>query len=81
MGTIGNSGLFGNYKQADPIDDINEVGAAVDSIIETQADDTAGPQSVDAASVLILKEYVRRVRLLTWAVGIIALVLIIKEAE
>ena len=78
---MGNSGLFGNNGWNGQIDDAKEVGAAVEEIMNTQADGTGTRQEPDAASVLILREYVRRVRLLTWAVGLIALVLILKEAE
>lgn len=78
---MGNSGLFGDTGYNGAIDDIEEVGAAVDDIIKTQADNAGSSTGPDAASVLILQEYVRRVRLLTWAVGVIALVLILKEVE
>lgn len=79
---MGNSGLFVENGWDGPIDDIKEVGAAVDEIMNTQTEtDAGGQQAPDAASLLILQEYVRRVRLLTWAVGIIALVLILKEVE
>lgn len=76
------SDLFGYRKPSEPIDDINEVGAAVDDIMSTQpGTDDGSQQAPDDAVMLILQEYARRVRLLTWAVGIIALVLILKEVE
>lgn len=78
---MGKSGLLGNIVYEGPIDDIKEVGAAVGDIMNTQADGAGSFADPDAASVLLLQEYVRRVRLLTWAVGVIALVLILKEVE
>lgn len=79
---MGNSGLFVENGWDGPIDDIKEVGAAVTDILGTQTDaEAGGQQDTDTAAVLILREYVRRVRLLTWAVGIIALVLLLKEVE
>ncbi len=79
---MGDCGLFGYGKPSGSIDDINEVDAAVTDILGTQTDaEAGGQQDTDTAAVLILREYVRRVRLLTWAVGIIALVLLLKEVE
>lgn len=75
-------GLFGYSETSGHIDDINEVDAAVTDIMDMQTDvEGDSQQGIDAAYVLILREYVHRVRLLTWAVGIIALVLILKEVE
>ena len=75
-------GLFGYSEPSGHIDDINEVDAAVTDIMGTQTDlESGNQQSIGAALVPILREYVHRIRLLTWAVGIIALVLILKEVE
>lgn len=78
---MGNSGVFVEKGWNGQIDDIEEVGAAVEEIMNTQPEGAGAVQEPDAASVLILQEYVRRIRLLTWAVGVIALVLILKEVE
>ncbi len=73
---------MGGYDTTEQIDDIAEVDAAVDDILNSQAGDGAGgQQGPDAETALVLTEYVRRLRLLTWAVGVIALVLILKEVE
>lgn len=74
--------LFGYRKPSEHIDDVNEVGAAVEDIMNSQASDDAGGQpSADTSAVMLMQEYARRIRLLTYAVWIIALVLIIKEVK
>lgn len=80
---IGVSGCFGDGGTSYPIDDIEEVEAAVSEIVES---DTA---SVEAASALapnlaldmLVDRYDRRLRLLTWAVVAMAALLVFKELD
>lgn len=81
---IGVSGCFGGTKAAYPIDDINEAAAAVEEIVET-TDPVPTEQQTEPAPDLALAQlvgqYARRVRLLTWAVVAIAIMLVLKEFE
>lgn len=78
---ITNSGCFGGGKTTDPIDDLNEASEAVTDIINS-AD---SPATADATAVAdmanLLGEYAKRLRLLTWAVVAIVVVLVIKEVK
>lgn len=81
---ITQSGCFSHTKY-DPIDSVEEAGAAVEEIIET---DTLVPTATDEdaeANVIgaaqLLGEYLRRVRILTWAVVAITLYLVLKEVK
>lgn len=81
---IGVSGCFGGTKTAYPIDDIDEAAAAVEEIVET-TDPVPTEQQTEPAPDLALAQlvgqYARRVRLLTWAVVAIAIMLVLKEFE
>lgn len=77
------SGCFGTARTADEvIDDLEEVSSVVDDITtkDTGGDDTASAQAAFDASKII-GQYVRRVRILTWAVVAIAIVLVLKETN
>lgn len=80
----GTSGCFGTQPKTETIDNVAEVSEAVDAIIGTPeaSEPDNGPASApDMAASMLVVQYVRRVRLLTWAVAIIAAILVIKEIE
>lgn len=82
---IGVSGCFGGGVTY-PIDDIEEVETAVEEIVETATpgEDVPEPQTDNADSLALAQlvgQYARRVRLLTWAVMAIAIVLVLKEVK
>ena len=77
------SGCFGNTNEVYPINHIDEVDAAVEEIIETVEPGTeqpAGP-APDFALAQLIGQYIERVRLLTWAVAIIVIVLVVREVK
>ena len=80
---IGVSGCFGGSDTVYPIDDIEEVEAAVGEIVETEtpAGEEPAAQAPNLALAQLVVEYTRRVRLLTWAVIAMAAVLVIKEIK
>lgn len=87
MSRIGVSGCFGSGKAAEqpmaPIDDIDEVEQMV-ADIETTPSGASAPASVAGqlpTVALLIDEYVRRLRLLTWAVAIMAIVMIMRETD
>lgn len=80
---MGVSGCFGSMtNDPDPIDDIEEVAVAVDEIenTDTPQSDTSS-QAPSLALAQLVEQYARRVRLLTWAVIAIVVVLVIREVE
>lgn len=80
---IGVSGCFGSTTPY-PIDDIEEVVGAVDDIVETatpSADEPSAGISPNMALAQLVGQYARRVRLLTWAVVAIVVVLVLKEVN
>ena len=81
----GISGCFGSTKPEGPIDDLDEARSAVNDIIENapeaaQEEPSQGA-APDLAALQVVGQYVRRVRLLTWAVVAIAVYLVLKEAK
>lgn len=80
---ITQSGCFGHSATADPIDDINEAAEALGDIMGSsgQPSGTAATDAAAPAMAALIEQYVRRVRLLTWAVVAIAVVLVMKEVS
>ena len=80
---IGISGCFGGGGTPFPIEDITEVEAAVGEIVENDSPtgDAQAAQAPNLALAQLFGQYVRRVRLLTWAVVAIAIILVIKEMK
>lgn len=78
---IGVSGCFGDGGTAYPIDDIEEVEAAVSEIVETDTTGDEPAQAPNLALVQLVGQYARRVRLLTWAVVAMAALLVLKELD
>lgn len=77
-----NSGCFGGGKAADPIDDLEEASETVTDILNSENTPAAAADTTAVADVAnLLGEYARRVRLLTWAVVAIVVVLVIKEVK
>lgn len=80
---IGVSGCFGRRNGPDPIDDLAEAADTVNDIMgdAPEADPQGQPQGQgpDLAAAQVLGQYVRRVRLLTWAVVAVAIYLVMKE--
>ncbi len=75
-------GVLFRQERDNAIDDISEVEAAVDDILNSQSvEESDGEQAPDATMVLIIREYLHRIRILTWAVVVIAIVLILKESK
>ena len=74
------SGCFGSAKQgtADVIDTLEEVSATVDDIVQT---DGTSATAVACTAATLMASMERRIRLLTWAVAAIALVLVLKEVK
>ena len=82
--SLGVSGCFGGMSKAnDPIDDIDEAAVAVEEIVNTDspADVAASEQAPSLALAQLVGQYARRVRLLTWAVVAIVVVMIMREVE
>lgn len=73
--TIGNSGCFRHIE--DPIDNVAEAAATVEEIVADNTPETTG----NDMSADVLAGCVRRVRILTWAVVVIAAVLVLKELK
>lgn len=82
---ITRSGCFGTKAYDPPIDDLREAAQAVDDIIgsdpETVPEEPSQESAPDLGAAQLLGQYVRRVRLLTWAVVAIAAYLVLKELE
>ena len=78
---MGISGCFGSSNLEYPIDDANEAAAAVEEIVVTDDGEEPTAPGPNLAMAQLVEQYVRRVRLLTWAVVAIAAVLIIKEIK
>lgn len=95
MINYGNSGCFDRQESqadiyhVDSIDNIDETAAAIDDITDTTsdpsaqyvADDVAESEANFRASMLVLAEYLKRVRVLTWAVIALAVVVIMREVK
>lgn len=80
---ITQSGCFGKGTDPDPIDDINEAAEALGDIMGTATQPT-GTSATDAAApavAALLNQYMQRVRLLTWAVIAMAVVLVVREVK
>lgn len=79
---ITQSGCFGTSRTPDPIDDINEAAEAMEGIIDSanQQTPTENPGAAMPALALV-GQYARRVRLLTWAVVIMAVVIVMREID
>ena len=79
------SGCFGGKAYEPPIDDIREAAKAVDDIIvsdpETVPKEPSQESAPDLGAAKLLGQYVRRVRLLTWAVVAIAVYIVLKEMK
>lgn len=79
------SGCFGGMGYEPPIDDIREAAKAVDDIIvsdpETVPQEPPQESAPDLGAARLLGQYVRRVRLLTWAVVAIAAYIVLKELK
>lgn len=78
---ITQSGCFGSNKPSnDPIDDLNEASAMVNNIA-CNTNVATGTSTAQAAAdvAALLDQYARRMRLLTWAVAVIAFVLVVRE--
>ena len=79
------SGCFGSPYTNDPIDDLEDVAETVEEIAGGTPDTpgTVNTADVEAfeASVAVLTEYLKRVRVLTWAVVALALVVILREVN
>ena len=71
------------------IDGLSEASAAVEGIIESDPAHTPGPtpeptpttQADISGLVAVVGQYAQRVRLLTWAVVAIVIVLVLKEVD
>lgn len=77
----GQSGCFGSTYQL-PVDDIGEAAAAVDDIVSGMAADDAGQRAANQSAApvaIMLFETARRVRLLSWAVALMAAYIVLKE--
>lgn len=80
---ITQSGCFGQSRTPDPIDDINEAAEAMSGIIDSanQQTPTETPGAAMPALAVLMGQYARRVRLLTWAVVIMAVVIVMREID
>lgn len=83
---IGVSGCFGARGTDWPIDDIGEAAAAVDEILDSaMVQPTDPPESEpegpapDLATAQLVGQYLRRLRLLTWAVVAIVVYLALMD--
>lgn len=80
---ITQSGCFGQSRTPDPIDDIGEAAEALDDIMgsasqqQQPATDSAG--AAMPALAALVGQYARHVRLLTWAVALMAVAIVLKE--
>ena len=74
------SGCFGRNNAVDPIDDTQEAAQTVEEIVDGMqpASDQSG---VVAPTVFALSMVWQRMRMLTWAVALIALYLVLKETK
>lgn len=79
---IGVSGCFSSMADNDPIDNIEEAKEALEGIVSTDtAEEPTSEEAPSLALAQLVGQYARRVRLLTWAVIAIVVVLIIREVE
>lgn len=87
---IGKSGCFGINHKASPVGDQSGAETLVDDIVDGIATDTAATtlsaetyESIATAQVMVqvAQEYVRRVRVLTYAVIAIAIIVIMREIK
>lgn len=80
---ITQSGCFGQSRTPDPIDDINEAAEAMEGIIDSanQQIPTENPGAAMPALAVLMGQYAKRVRLLTWAVVIMAVVIVMREID
>lgn len=84
---ITQSGCFGTSRTPDPIDDIDEAAAAMDDIIDSATRQPATePTTVATGAAMpaleaLVAQYAARVRLLTWAVAIMAVFLVMREID
>lgn len=74
------SGCFGRNNVVDPIEDTQEAAQTVEEIVDDMqpASDQSG---VAAPTVFALSMVWQRMRMLTWAVALIALYLVLKETN
>ena len=79
------SGCFGSPDTNGPIDDLEDVAETVGDIAggTPGTPGTVNTSDVEAfeASIAVLAEYLKRVRVLTWAVVALALVVILREVN
>lgn len=75
------SGCFGTGREPDPIDDIAEAAEAMAGIIDSadQQTPTVNPGAAMPALAALVGQYARCVRMLTWAVALMAIVLVAKD--
>lgn len=82
---ITQSGCFGTKAYNPPIDDLKEAAQALKDIIgsdpETVPSEPAQESAPDMEAAQLLGQYMRRVRLLTWAVVAIAAYLVLNEMK
>lgn len=80
----GQSGCFGNSKPTyEQIDDAAEAAAAVDAIVADTVDATEpDPTTVATVQLAVVCETMRqRIRLLTWAIVILAVFVVAREMK
>lgn len=77
------SGCFGTSRTPDPIDDIGEAAEAMGDIIDSanQQTTTVATDAAMPAMAALVAQYINRVRMLTWAVVLMAIVLVAKELK
>lgn len=73
------SGCFG-FDLSDPIDDPREAEQVVDDIVATNEEAEEAASEIQPMLV-VLSEYLKRVRILTWAVVAIVIVMIMREVK
>lgn len=73
------SGCFGRSSVVDPIDDTEETAKAVEDIVEGMQ--PSGNTDAANPTVFALSMVYNRLRMLTWAVVLIALYLVLKESK
>lgn len=81
-----NSGCFASNRSADPIDDINEAAEILQDIETTDNSTEASPEEtpVDAVlpqMVVVMEQYARRLRVLTFAFIALAIYVFVKEMK
>lgn len=88
MNIYGNSGCFGGPETKAPVGDIDEAMDIVDDIVvdEPAVEEpavVADSESVEdfGKAMLVLGEYLKRIRILTWAVVALAVVVIMREVK